>query len=460
MLDKLTENPICYRPFSWKHLDRIHPLRPEVKTTIQTLAQVFPFKVNPYIVDELIDWDRVPDDPIFRLFFPVPDMLTGEEFDTLHRLVQGGTHGGEIREKVRAIQMRLNPHPAGQLELNVPKERGAVHQGLQHKYKETVLCFPSQGQTCMAYCAYCFRWAQFIGMDSLRFACGDPFRLVHYVNRHPEVTDVLFTGGDPLTMSAKLLARYIDPLLVERPGNLKNIRIGSKVPAQWPYRFLTDKDAADLLRLFERVVKAGYHLAIMAHYTHHRELETPAAEAAVRRIVSTGAAVRCQAPLVRHVNDGPEVWRRLWEKQVALGTVPYYMFVQRNTGPKDYFKVPLADAFRIFTEAYRSVSGLARTVRGPSMSATPGKVLIDGITEVGGEKVFVLKFLQGRNPSWVNKPFFARFDPGAAWLDELKPAFGDKTFFFDSETGQRNIPGSPGNRVAPVVEEGLHRSAI
>ena len=67
------------------------------------------------------------------------------------------------------------------------------------------------------------------------------------------------------------------------------------------------------------------------------------------------------------------------------------------------------------------------------MSATPGKVLVDGVAEVGGERVFVLKLLQGRDPSWVNRIFFARYDETACWLDDLQPAFGDGQFFFTEE---------------------------
>ena len=151
----------------------------------------------------------------------------------------------------------------------------------------------------------------------------------------------------------------------------------------------------------------------------------------------TGAAVRCQAPLVRHVNDSPEAWSEMWSHQVRLGAVPYYMFVERNTGPRRYFEVPLARALEIFTEAYRRVSGLGRTVRGPSMSATPGKVLIDGVTTIAGEKVFALKLIQGRDPDWVGRPFHAKFDPRATWLDDLRPAFGERDFFF--EQGLREI---------------------
>jgi hypothetical protein len=112
------------------------------------------------------------------------------------------------------------------------------------------------------------------------------------------------------------------------------------------------------------------------------------------------------------------------------------MFVERDTGAKKYFEVPLAQALHIFNNAYRQVSGLARTVRGPSMSASPGKVLVDGVARVHGEKVFVLKFLQGRDPMWVGRPFFARFDPKATWLSELEPAFGEDRFFFETPLEQ------------------------
>ncbi len=65
------------------------------------------------------------------------------------------------------------------------------------------------------------------------------------------------------------------------------------------------------------------------------------------------------------------------------------------------------------------------------MSATPGKVLIDGVARIGDDDVFVLKFLQGRDPEWANRVFFARYDEDATWLDELEPAFGAGEFFFE-----------------------------
>jgi L-lysine 2,3-aminomutase len=232
-------------------------------------------------------------------------------------------------------------------------------------------------------------------------------------------------------MSSSRLRRVIEPLLDPALEHLRSIRIGTKSLAYWPYRFLTNADAEDLLRLFEEVRSKGRQLAFMAHFSHPRELGTEAVAMAMRRIIDTGAVIRTQAPVIRHVNDRAEVWSEMWRRQVALGAVPYYLFVERDTGPKQYFRVPLARAMRIFSTACSEVSGLARTVRGPSMSATPGKVLVDGVATINGDKVFVLKMVQARDPAWVNRVLFAQFDSQASWLDELRPAFGEHEFFFD-----------------------------
>jgi len=391
---------------------------------------VLPFRVNNYVVDHLIDWKKIPEDPIFQLSFPQEEMLSHNNFTKIYRLIRLGADQGTINQAVTEIHAELNPHPSGQVELNIPALDGKPLTGIQHKYRETVLFFPSQGQICHAYCTYCFRWAQFIGIDNFKFADKEGASLVRYLHKHPEVRDVIITGGDPMVMRTSLLRRYIEPLL--KIDSLRSIRIGTKSVAWWPHRFVTDHDADEVLRLFEDVVRAKKHLALMAHYSHPHELSTPISIEAIRRIRSTGAAVRCQAPLVQHVNDDPKVWADMWQTQVDLGAIPYYMFVERDTGPKDYFEVPLYRAFQIFTEAYRQVSGIGRTVRGPVMSASPGKVWIQGITEINGKRVFVLNFLQGRNPEWSNRIFFAKFDPDATWFDDLRPAF-EPEFFYEQE---------------------------
>ena len=416
---------------NYSDLSQMSSLSKEEQEAIRVVGQVLPFKTNNYVVEQLIDWNNVPNDPIYTLTFPRKEMLSKENYNEV-KLCLDKNDEAALKQKVFDIRMNLNPNPAGQ-ETNVPMVDDIKLHGMQHKYRETVLFFPSQGQTCHAYCTFCFRWPQFSGMNELKFAMKEADLLQKYLIKHTKVTDVLFTGGDPLTTNASIMASYIEPLLTKEFDHIKNIRIGTKTLTYWPYRFLTDKDADDLLRLFEKVKKAGKHLAFQSHFNHPVELSTDAVKQAISRIQNTGAQIRTQSPLLRHINDDEKIWAEMWKEQVNQGLIPYYMFIARDTGSKDFFDVPLERAWDIFRRAYRSVSGICRTVRGPSMSANPGKIQILGVTDVNGEKVFVLRFLQCRNPDLIDIPFFAKYNKKATWFDELEPAFGEKEFFFERD---------------------------
>ncbi|MBK1717957.1 KamA family radical SAM protein [Thiocystis violacea] len=422
-----------YQPYTRRDLGRIQQLRrlpAAARQEMEVVARVLPFRASNFVIEELIDWRKAPDDPYFRLMFPVRDMLRPAHYERMAAALKRGS-SVEVDAVAKAIRSELNPHPAGQLERNVPVLKDSPLPGMQHKYPETVLFFPTQGQTCHAYCSFCFRWAQFIGDGNLRIAAREGAILADYLRVHPEVSDVLFTGGDPLVMKTQTLATYIDRLLAADIDHLSSIRIGTKALTFWPHRFLTDPDADDLLRLFERVVKAGKHLAFMAHFNHPRAVSHPMVQRAIARIRETGAEIRTQSPLLAHINDDPGIWSEMWREQVKSGCIPYYMFVVRDTGAQHYFGVPLSRAHEIFQGAYQQVSGLARTVRGPSLSTAQGKLQVMGVNEIEGERVFTLQFIQARQPEWVLQPFFARYDPEARWLDELRPAFGEERFFFD-----------------------------
>lgn len=403
--------------------------------SIDVVAHVLPFKTNNYVVNELIDWDNYQNDPIFILNFPQKGMLSPEHFSKMAQAVDAGADTATLRKTADEIRHQLNPHPAGQSH-NVPEVNGEKLTGAQHKYNETMLFFPSQGQTCHAYCTFCFRWPQFTGMDNMKFAMKEIDNVIAYLRQHEEITDLLITGGDPMVMKASVLDTYISRLLEADLAHLQTIRIGSKSLAFWPYRYLSDPDAEEVLQIFKKVSDSGKSLAFMAHFNHPRELETEAVQKAIKKIRATGAQIRTQSPLLNHINASAQVWADMWKKQVGLGLIPYYMFIARDTGAQEYFGVSLHRAWDIFQRAYTRVSGIARTVRGPSMSCTPGKVRICGITEIQGEKVFVLEFIQGRNSQWAIRPFFAKYDPKALWMDDLQPAFGKEEFFFETELAE------------------------
>ena len=176
---------------------------------------------------------------------------------------------------------------------------------------------------------------------------------------------------------------------------------------------------------------SGRQLALMAHFSHPRELETRAVRQAIRRIVATGAVIRCQAPLVRHVNDSADDVGGDVAHADRLGLVPYYMFVERDTGPKHYFEVPLARALRIFNEAYRQVSGLARTVRGPSMSATARQGPGHGRCHRRGREGLRAQVPPGSRPGLGRQGLLRPLRLPGRLVDELDPAFGEAEFFFE-----------------------------
>ena len=429
----------AYHVNNFRTIPQLAKFREGEKMAIAVVGRVFPFKTNNYVVDHLIDWDNPHQDPIYILNFPQKGMLLPRMYEEMNEALRRTSDRHKLKEIADGIRWRLNPHPAGQLEHNVPQLQGEKLRGIQHKYRETVLFFPSRGQTCHAYCTFCFRWPQFVGIDELKFAMKEADLLVRYVEEHKEVTDVLFTGGDPLIMTTKNIARYVHPILARNVENIRSIRFGTKTLAYWPYRFTTDDDADDLLRLFERIVKSGRHVAVMAHFNHPRELKTEAVRQAIARIRNTGATIRTQSPLLNHINKCPDAWATMWIEQLRLGCIPYYMFVVRDTGAQHFFGVPLVEAWDVYRKAYLRVSGLARTVKGPSMSADPGKIEVLGVKELFDTKIIVLRFLQGRNPAWVGKPFFAKYDDSAIWLDDLEPVFEER-FFFEDEY-EKSLPG-------------------
>ena len=272
-----------YTLANFRELPQIQKIGVEKQFEMEVVGNVLPFKTNNYVVEQLIDWNNIPNDPMFVLTFPQRGMLIPEHYSKMEAALKKGDKK-EIQNTANEIRLQLNPHPAGQMELNVPTLKdGTKLYGMQHKYQETCLFFPSQSQTCHAYCSFCFRWPQFVGMDELKFAMREGDQLVQYLREHPEISDVLFTGGDPMIMKAKIFSTYINPLLEANLPNLRTIRIGTKALSYWPYKFLTEDDAEEMLDIFKRIVDKGIHLAVMGHFNHVVELKTDAVKEAIKK---------------------------------------------------------------------------------------------------------------------------------------------------------------------------------
>lgn len=418
------QTPTALEFFNEHNIDEIasrYPLGRDYLHELRVVASVLPFRVNSHVVDNLIDWSRVPDDPVFKIVFPRREMLPAFAFEVMSNLVRRGATKSELHAAAQWIRGHLNPHPAGQLELNRPRtETNDVINGLQHKYRRTLLFFPSEGQTCHSFCSFCFRWAQFVGDQSLKLQMSDRNVLIDYVDAHRELTDILVTGGDPMIMKAAAIERHVQAFLTPEMDHIRNIRFGTKALTFWPFRFTTAPDAEQVLNCFRQLVRAGKHVAIMAHVNHWQEIDNPYAREAIARIQDTGAVIRTQTPFLRGINDDADVCATMWTRQVELGIIPYYMFVARDTGAKSCFDVPLAHAFSVFKTAFAAVSGLARTVRGPSMSTVRGKIEVNNVVSINGKKYFALRYLQARDAADDYSMFFAEYCEKATWIDELK----------------------------------------
>jgi KamA family protein len=421
--------PSKYKAYNIHTLETIPHLSKFDKSIIEDIkivGEIYPFKTNNYVLDNLINWEKDVDDPIFRLNFPHKGMLTDENYDKL-KWGRANLSKEELSELVDQIRLTLNPHPAGQTSFNVPFDNGVKLEGLQHKYRNTVLFFPSHSQTCHAYCTFCFRWPQFVSNTELKFQAKEIAPFINYLHSNPQVTDVLLTGGDPMVMGAHILEKYIDAILEVK--SIRNIRIGTKSLSFWPYKFVDEDGYQDTLNVLEKVVNSGRHLAIMAHFNHPAELQSDVVVRAIRNIRKTGAEIRTQAPLLRTINNKSEIWTEMWERQVQLGLIPYYMFLPRDTGAQQYFAEDLKTALNIYRNAIQKVSGLSRTAKGPVMSVTDGKVeLLDVVDDV-----YYLRYLQHRNPNLAYKVFRGReMMDNPKWFTDLTAIDEDEQLYFET----------------------------
>lgn len=416
---------ITYNKSNFRQIEYLKNLPEEKKKEIEIVAQVLPFKTNNYVTDYLIDWSNYETDPVFILNFPVREMLKEEQYQEVKTAYDNKVPEKEFQRIVNRIRLKLNPHPAEQM-TNIPELDGQHLDGCQHKYKDIILFFPSQGQTCHAHCTFCFRWPQFVKDLDLQFSMREVEKVTEYIRRNEYIHEILFTGGDPMVMSPGTISEYIDKIFEADIPHLDTIRFGTKSLTYWPFTFLPtfSDEAADMLALFRRIVDNGKHLAFMAHFNHPNEMDNAAVQEAIYNIRQTGAEIRTQAPVLKNINDAPEIWRDMWTKQVHLGMIPYYMFIERETGPYEYFGLPIARVYDIYHNAIRESASFAKTLTAPVMSASKGKVQVMSVVDnpVDQKKYFMLQYVRHRDASQTFRPFFAHYDEEATWFDQLEIA--------------------------------------
>jgi L-lysine 2,3-aminomutase len=390
-----------------------------------------------------IDWSNFAKDSLFQLVFPQPGMIRQEVVAAYCKATSR-----EQRERIAAAHMRdTNPHD-GHQQLNKPwydDDDGEQHvlEGSQHKYPQVQLIFDKTTQHCFSFCTYCFRHAQVRGDEDM-FVQQDVAEVHDYLRKHREVNDILITGGDAGYMPADRFEQYITPLL-EDPSlfHVKTVRLGSRALTYEPELLLREKYGR-LLGLFERLYDNGIQMAWMAHFSTPQEVLNPLTIAAIRRLQRHHVVVRSQSPIMRHISmfegpDGRIDVDRSAQNWIDLGTIFgclnigfHSIYCPRPTGEHHYFTAPLAELHQVYDKVYRSLPSINRPNRHLSMTTSAGKISILGTAEVHGEKLFALKFSEGRNMAWLDQVFLARYDEKTNNVALLQP-YDNAQFFFAGE---------------------------
>jgi len=378
-----------------------------------------------------------------KLVFPQPGMMR-------KKVREAYLAAKTERERQRVVEDYLeetNPHDGKQL-LNKPwmeVEEGGIEilEGSQHKYPQCQLIFDQTTQSCFAYCTYCFRHAQVRG-DQDMFIQEDIAQVHKYLRAHPEVTDILITGGDAGYLTVERLGQYVRPILEDRELlHIRAVRLGSRLLTYQPEMILSRK-YDPMLALFDTLRDNGVQLCWMAHFSTPRELLNPSTLAALRRLQNHGVVVRSQSPIMNHVslfmdqNGRVDVersagnWIDLAHILAALSVRFHAMYCARPTGEQHYFAAPLADIEKVFNLIYRSLASLHRPSRYITMTSSAGKVSLLGTAEVAGEKVFALKFNESRKMAWMDRVFLAKYDAKETRVDKLVP-LDTPEFFFEEE---------------------------
>jgi lysine 2,3-aminomutase len=361
------------------HLKQVAGLTTSELHQLEPVANRFVFRSNTYY-EGLINWND-PDDPIRRLIVPVVQELEDD---------------GSLDASGEATY--------------------TVVPGLQHKYRDTALLLVND--VCAAYCRFCFRKRLFL--DDNDEVVKDVSGGVEYIRAHPEISNVLLSGGDPLVMSTNKLRSIVDP--ISSISHVKIIRIGTKVPAFEPQRVLADSSLPDLLREYGC---GGRRIYIMAHFTHPREL-TSEAIACMEALQRVGAITVNQAPLIAGINDDPVVLAELFNRLSFIGVSPYYIFQCRPTLGNKAYSLPLEHAYRIFSSAQGRASGLAKRARFV-MSHLTGKIEVLGIAN----GFIYMKYHQIPQSAPEGQLMVYRSDENAHWFDD---------YASPARSGSENLP--------------------
>ena len=347
-------------------VEQLEQLNEQEKAELKKVTDKFAFRVNDYYLS-LINFND-PKDPIRRIVIP-----------SIEELEEWG---------------KLDPSD---------EKAYTIMPGLEHKYHSVAVFLVTY--KCDSLCRYCFRKRLFI--KSEREYLQDWDAAYQYVREHPEVTNVLLTGGDALMLPTSQLEEILVTLWEIK--HVRIIRLGTRIPSYNPYRIIDDPS---LLKVIERNSTKRKRIYVMTHFVHPRELTDVAVEA-VALLQKARAKLANQTPLIRGVNDDPKVLAELLAKLSFIGAVPYYIFQCRPALGNRAYTVPIEEGYEIVEQAKSRVSGLAKRAR-YTMSHSSGKIEI-----VGKTKDYVyFKYHRAFRDEDSGRFMVFKSNPNAYWFDD------------------------------------------
>jgi lysine 2,3-aminomutase len=214
---------------------------------------------------------------------------------------------------------------------------------ITHRYPDRVLFLVSP--VCASYCRFCTR----------RRKVGDPEKIplnqyesaFEYIAAHPEVRDIILSGGDPMMLSDRRL-EYIFQRLRAIP-HVEIIRLGSRITSHLPERITPE---------FCEMVQKYHPIFMNTHFNHPSEL-TPAAVAALDRLSKAGISLGCQTVLLKGVNDDPKVMMKLMHELLKARVRPYYIYMADQVAGGEHFRTTVQKGLEIIQALRGWTSGLA-----------------------------------------------------------------------------------------------------
>jgi lysine 2,3-aminomutase len=288
------------------------PFSAEERTALETLQTHYKLAIPPYYFSLIDRFD--PDDPIRLQSVPSPAELAGAT--------------GEDGEDDPLDEDKDSPVP-----------------GLTHRYPDRALLVTTH--VCTMYCRFCTRKRATMKRGGWDSVSRDDRRMVEYVRDHPEIHDVILSGGDPLTLPLEKLEFFLRAL--DAVPHLDVIRVGTRVPVTLPQRIDDDELLA--------VLSVSDKIWIQTHFNHPREI-TPEARRACDRLRLLGMPINNHAVLLKGVNDSLAVQRELCRALLRIKVRPYYLFHCDPVTGAGHFRTPVWKGIEIIEGLRGHTSGL------------------------------------------------------------------------------------------------------